>query len=75
MNVNGITAHVSPYTSTGRKTDKYGEGQFYQHMQGTTADAAESKQYASPQELYEANKLTAYYKGKSQKSLQNRQLF
>ena len=65
MNVNGITAYVSPYTGAGRMADKYSDGQFYQHMKGTTSGTDESKQCASPQEIYEANKFTAYYKGKS----------
>ena len=64
MNVNGITAYVNPYTGTGKRDEKYGDGKFYQHMQGTTAGADESKQYTSPQEIYEVNKLMAYYKGK-----------
>ena len=66
MNVNGITASVNPYVSTGRKINpKYRDGQFYQQTQAAATGTDETKQYASPQDIYEAQKLTAYYKGKS----------
>ena len=68
MNVGGITASVNPYVSTSKKANpgsRYGDGQFLQQTQSAESGTDETKQYASVQEIYEANKFTAYYKGKS----------
>ena len=68
MNIGEITASVNPYVSTSKKVNpgsRYGDGQFLQQTQTAASGTDETKQYASAQEIYEANKLTAYYKGKS----------